>query len=618
MTPLLFPSPSHLSLSGPAQAWPEELSFGPLPPTFAAAEGALRWLVRDAEEAVRRPWRAVAGGRAAFLRFAVQPDLPSEAYQLVHDKEGLALRASTAAGLRHGLHTLGQLFAQCPEEAPALVIEDAPVLEVRGYMLDLSRDKVPTMATLRTLVRTLAGLKFNQLQLYTEHTFAFPGHERVWGAASPLSADEVRELDDWCALWGIELVPCLNTFGHFERWLRHPEYFHLAECPYGWRRPDGYGMPWGSTLHPGPEALAFLKELFAAYLPLFRSDKVNIGGDEPWELGMGRSRERCTREGRLPVYVDFLREVIGAAQAHKREVLFWSDILLEEPSLWEPMDGTTVLVWGYEADHPLADQARALRAQGLPTILCPGTSSWLSLGGRLANALSNIEVAADAAEETGCAGLLLTDWGDHGHHQPPLLSLPALFACAQRAWRPEAAMPDLPTALASCAFGEPSPVLGDLLLELGQLAASFACRPPNRFPLIQVLTTPEAQLAEVVAPLALDELEQARDRLAALQTRARHVELRAPDADLLVRELHLVLALHQWAVDRALAHHRPDEQTQAALPARLTGLIGEFEALWIARHRVGGLHDSAGRLRRVLAGLPTVPPHRPAWPPEIR
>ena len=42
----------------------------------------------------------------------------------------------------------------------------------RAYMLDISRDKVPTMSTLRLLVELLARFGYNQLQLYIEHTFA--------------------------------------------------------------------------------------------------------------------------------------------------------------------------------------------------------------------------------------------------------------------------------------------------------------------------------------------------------------------------------------------------------------------------------------------------------------
>ena len=40
-------------------------------------------------------------------------------------------------------------------------------------MLDISRTKVPTMDTLLTLIDQFSTLKYNQIQLYTEHTFAF-------------------------------------------------------------------------------------------------------------------------------------------------------------------------------------------------------------------------------------------------------------------------------------------------------------------------------------------------------------------------------------------------------------------------------------------------------------
>ena len=49
----------------------------------------------------------------------------------------------------------------------------------RAYMLDISRDKVPTMSTLRLLVELLARFGYNQLQLYIEHTFAYSAHEAV-------------------------------------------------------------------------------------------------------------------------------------------------------------------------------------------------------------------------------------------------------------------------------------------------------------------------------------------------------------------------------------------------------------------------------------------------------
>src|SRR5690606_2842152 len=98
--------------------------------------------------------------------------------------------------------------------------------------------------TLAQLVDLLALLRVNHFELYTEHTFAYAGHEEVWRDASPLTPDDVRWLDDLCAARGIELAANQNGFGHMERWLRHARYRELAEAPQGW------STPWGTQAPP--------------------------------------------------------------------------------------------------------------------------------------------------------------------------------------------------------------------------------------------------------------------------------------------------------------------------------------------------------------------------------
>ena len=126
-----------------------------------------------------------------------------------------------------------------------------PPLQTRAVLWDISRCRVPTMQTLEYIVRTLAALGINQLQLYTEHTFAWTGHEPVWKNASPITPDEARALDALCASLGIELVPCLNTLAHMERWLTHPEYTHLAETTGHWsfETDDGRTIPRSAPSH---------------------------------------------------------------------------------------------------------------------------------------------------------------------------------------------------------------------------------------------------------------------------------------------------------------------------------------------------------------------------------
>jgi hypothetical protein len=56
-------------------------------------------------------------------------------------------------------------------------------------------------------------------------------------------------------------------------------------------------------LKPDQASLDFLDGMFAELLPNFFSRKFNIGGDEPWELGLGASRSRVESEGKQAVYL---------------------------------------------------------------------------------------------------------------------------------------------------------------------------------------------------------------------------------------------------------------------------------------------------------------------------
>jgi hypothetical protein len=103
----------------------------------------------------------------------------AQGYILSATPAGIRIDADDEAGAFYARQTLAQLIRQSSDGAiPAMTIEDWPDFPVRGVMLDISRDKVPTMATLLSLIDLFAELKINQLQLYTEHTFAYAQYQR--------------------------------------------------------------------------------------------------------------------------------------------------------------------------------------------------------------------------------------------------------------------------------------------------------------------------------------------------------------------------------------------------------------------------------------------------------
>ncbi|WP_170835556.1 family 20 glycosylhydrolase [Arthrobacter alpinus] len=380
-------------------------------------------------------------GAAANTSISVTQDatLASQGYRLDYSDKGILLAFSDAAGLRYGMQTLDQLRAQPRQQQVAVHIEDWPDFTHRGFMLDVSRDRVPTRASLARLVKILDLARINHLEIYTEHTFAYRGHEKVWRDASPLTPQDVRWLDDLCASHGIELVPNQNTFGHWERWLAIEQYLPRAENQSGIQIGNEFLAP--STLAPTSDNAAFVTELLEELTPNFRSNRLNIGADETWELGTGVSKSRAEKEGLATVYLDYVTEVMAPWVERDYTVEFWADILGTYPELMSRIPkGTMPIVWHYDsptlvqdtianmgeeewtqlAAHgygpenltkDFTDRAKALVAAGAPFWVAPGTSTWLSILGRLQNAKENMIDAAELGITQQSTGYLNTAWG---------------------------------------------------------------------------------------------------------------------------------------------------------------------------------------------------------------
>ena len=560
--------------------------------------------------------------RIEALGFAapLHPTLSKQAYAAILTNGGATLSATSAAGLAYALATLTQLIELSRSnpgalELPCVSIEDSPDFPIRGVMLDISRDKVPTLATLEALVDRLAHWKVNHFELYMEHTFAYAGHEIVWRNASALTPEEVRSFDAYCATRHVELVPNQNSFGHMHRWLVHEPYRQLAECP------DGFDHPWNWKGEPyglcatDPRSLAFLEGLYDHLLPNFQSRLFNVGLDEPLDLGCGRSKAACDARGAGRVYVDFLKAVHARVKSRGRTMAFWADTITSSPELiTEVPKDAIALEWGYEASHPFADHLAALRGAGLACYVCPGTSSWNSFAGRTHNALENIAKAAREGHAGGATGMLITDWGDHGHLQPLSVSYLGFVVGAAFGWNvADAERPyelDVPRLLDVHAFADAASVLGRVAYDLGDAYRHAGSLRTNASVLFWSLLEPERVFSppgvtrDTLAQ-TLAYVERAGEALPSARPLTAEGALAAEELgyarDLLSFACRLGVARSSLADPKALALVPAAER--AELASRLGGIIARHAAIWAARNRPGGQLDSARHLTRVLDAL---------------
>jgi len=574
-----------------------------------------------------REWRFTGRGNAALdvePTSVLDPSLPAQGFAITGDEARVAIRHADDAGLRYALGALAQL-REHDAVLPAFELVDWPDFPVRGYMLDISRDRVPTRATLERIVSLLELLRINHFELYTEHTFAFRDHEIVWRDASPMTPDDIRWLDDLCAARGIELAANQNTFGHMARWLRHDAYVERAETPDGWRTKTGAFLK-PAVLAPSEDNARFALELVRETLACFRSKRINIGCDETFELGKGRSHADVEARGRERVYLDHLKRLIAGVHEQGGDVLFWGDILRGHPELVAelPRERTTALAWWYEApvDSPhippalrevasefgfsekaqkgFAGHVPAFVEAGLPFWVCPGTSTWQTFIGRFSNARANLLDAARVGGEQGACGYLITDWGDTGHMQPPSVSWLPLAYGAAVAWCTESNRElDIAAALDEFVFGDVTGRIGSALVRIGDAYLGTGKIAFNASSLFTAVVG-DGLLASFGAPdpvalrATIDLLEEAT---AEIESAA----LACKDAPIVKRELAQAIRLARHGAYRLIREAGEKRPTDDELRLDLEDAIEEQAACWRARSREGGLEDSLARLRAALA-----------------
>jgi hypothetical protein len=434
-----------------------------------------------------------------IVRTDSAPDHP-EGYTLTVGKSAIEIHFREIPGLRAATATLRQLFREYETRLPCVKIRDWPDFLRRGVMLDISRGRVPKLDTLLDLAERLADFKINELQLYTEHTFAYRNYKPVWRNWGALTPEEIRRLDTRCRELGIDLVPNQNSFGHLRYFLEHPPLRKLAEVSQPYEDLSGEFVRRPSTLAPNhPGTIPFLRGLYDELLPNFSSQLFNVGCDETWDLGRGQSKDLCRRNGKGVVYLNFLKRVHREVSKRRKRMMFWGDIILKYPRLISRLPKDIIaLNWGYEAEHPFAREAAQFARSKIPFYICPGTSTWMTLVGRHDNALANLRQAAKAGRNHGAIGYLITDWGDGGHPQPLAVSWLPVAAGAAMAWCEESFNESrLLSVLSRDVFQDLTGQVAKSAYALGLAHRQLHFSEPNLTPLGAVIAAPQPESREL-------------------------------------------------------------------------------------------------------------------------
>lgn len=362
--------------------------------------------------------------------------LESQEYELIIGKNGILITGGDKEGLLYGIQTFCQIIDQKGAILPCLQINDYPAIKNRGFYHDITRGRIPSLASLKALADKMSYYKMNQLQLYVEHSFFFQDFSEIWRDDTPLMPEEILELDAYCKKLNIELVPSIASFGHLYKVLSTKTYEHLCELEGASLEKFSFvgRMEHHTVDVTNDESFTMIKKMLSEYMGLFSSKQFNICADETFDLGKGKSKDLAEDIGVNQVYVNFLSKICDFVVEKGLTPMFWGDIILESPETVKALPPQAIcLNWDYNPEVT-QDKVKTFYDLKVEQYVCPGVQGWRRMMNHLEYAYKNISAMCQYGHKYQVLGVLNTDWGDYGHFNHPEFSTAGMIYGAAFSW----------------------------------------------------------------------------------------------------------------------------------------------------------------------------------------
>lgn len=208
---------------------------------------------------------------------------------------------------------LGLLAQALSGGKSACEITETPLFTLNGAMVDMSRNAVMNVQTVKWMLRRMALMGLNTYMLYTEDTYEVPERPYFGYMRGRYKKDELRELDAYALRYGIELIPCIQLLGHLATHLR-------------WNAAAAYRDTANVLLVGEDETYRFIDDLLRTVSECFTSRRIHIGCDETHDLGTGKYLDLNGYRDRADIFLEHLSRISEMAKFHGLQPMMWSDM----------------------------------------------------------------------------------------------------------------------------------------------------------------------------------------------------------------------------------------------------------------------------------------------------
>lgn len=385
-------------------------------------------------EALRQRMFALAGcdwaGKVCFKE--------GEELSLLMDGERLTVEAPDISAAARGL-----FLAACALRDG----RNVPELHQRrhiascGMMLDMSRGGVMTVEAVKGMIDAHAALGLNLMMLYTEDTYTVPEAPYLGYLRGRYTEKELREMDDYAAESGMELVPCVQTLAHLEQFLQWDVNRDIKDndCV---------------LMIDEPKTYAWIRAALTALRRCFRTNRIHIGMDEAHGVGLGEYYQKHGAVNRFELLNRHLNRVVDICKELGFKPIMWSDMFYRLGSKNNDYYDTDAVVpesaiaqipdvalcyWDYyHTDEQFyAGMLEGHRKMGKEVVFAGGIWTWSGILPHVRKTNATMYPALRACLKAGIGTVLATSWGDDGCETDYRLALNQLPIYSEHVWMGE-------------------------------------------------------------------------------------------------------------------------------------------------------------------------------------
>ncbi len=350
------------------------------------------------------------------------------------------------------------LFIENLRKCDSFHIIEHPQFDMDGVMADVSRNAVLKVQSIKLLLEKMAVMGLDTLMLYTEDTYKVEGLPYFGYMRGSYSYQELKECDDYADIFGIEIIPCIQTLAHIDQALK-------------WNFARDIKDTEDILLVGSQKTYEFLEKLIKAITAPFRSKKIHLGMDEAHFLGLGKYLDKHGYRRRFDIMSEHLRLVTGITDKYGLEPMIWSDMYFRLGSktgdyydmnavIPEDVPGKIppnlqLVYWDYyhNDEDSYLRLIKSNKQLKQDIIFAGGIWTWNGICVNYGKTFVTTNAAMKACKKEGVKKVIATMWGDNGAETNIFSALLGLQLFAEHGYSPDIDMDKLNERFEFCTGG---------------------------------------------------------------------------------------------------------------------------------------------------------------------